>query len=139
MMKRVYVGFSAIILLVVSAVGISADDKKVAAEQAAMQWLSLVDSEQYDESWEEASSRFQNQISSSDWAEALTAARKPFGSLVNRELVSATHTTSVPGAPDGDYVVLHFQTEFESTSQAVETITPMLEEGQWKVSGYYIK
>ena len=43
------------------------------------------------------------------------------------------------GAPDGEYVVLQFQADFENKAQAVETITPMLDEGQWRVSGYYIR
>ncbi len=139
MMKSVYVGSMAVFLLVVSEVGIASDEKTMAAERAAMEWLDLVDSGQYEASWEEAASRFQSQVSKPDWVKAVSAAREPFGSLVNRELVSATHTTSLPGAPDGDYVVLRFQTEFESKSQAVETVTPKLEEGHWKVSGYYVK
>ncbi len=43
------------------------------------------------------------------------------------------------GAPDWEYVVLQFLADIENKAQAVETITPMLDEGQWRVSGYYIR
>ena len=47
---------------------------------------------------------------------------------------------SLPGAPDGEYVVLQFDTSFANKKEAVETVTPMLDkDGKWKVSGYYIK
>ena len=58
----------------------------------------------------------------------------------SRELLSAQHMTSLPGAPDGDYVVIQFKTSFANKKSAVETVTPMLEkDGVWRVSGYFIK
>jgi hypothetical protein len=48
--------------------------------------------------------------------------------------------TTMPGAPDGEYVVIQYQTTFEHKNSAVETVTPMLDnDGQWRVSGYYIR
>ncbi len=48
--------------------------------------------------------------------------------------------TSLPGAPDGEYVVIQIQTSFENKKSAVETITPMLDkDGRWRVSGYQIR
>lgn len=48
--------------------------------------------------------------------------------------------TSLPGAPDGKYVVIQYDTSFENKKAAVETVTPMLDkDGKWRVSGYYIK
>jgi hypothetical protein len=55
-------------------------------------------------------------------------------------LESATATHSLPGAPDGDYVVIKFASSFENKASAVETVTPMKDtDGKWHVSGYYIK
>jgi hypothetical protein len=37
-------------------------------------------------------------------------------------------------------VVLQYQTSFANKKDAVETVTPMRDkDGQWRVSGYYIK
>jgi hypothetical protein len=45
---------------------------------------------------------------------------------------------SLPGAPDGEYVVIQYETQFEHHTPA-ETVTPMLDkDGAWKVSGYFI-
>ncbi len=67
-------------------------------------------------------------------------ARKPFGELVSRELKSAEAHKTLLGAPEGEYVVLHFTTSFANKKDAIETVTPMLaEDGKWKVSGYFIK
>jgi hypothetical protein len=46
----------------------------------------------------------------------------------------------MPGAPDGDYVVMQFDTRFANKQAAVETVTFMQEKhGTWKAVGYYIK
>jgi hypothetical protein len=47
---------------------------------------------------------------------------------------------SLPGAPDGEYVVIQFKTAFENKKFAIETVTPMLDgDGKWRVSGYFIR
>jgi hypothetical protein len=53
---------------------------------------------------------------------------------------SKEYATSLPGAPDGEYVVIQFETSFENKNDAVETVTPMKDEdGKWRVSGYFIR
>ena len=60
--------------------------------------------------------------------------------LLSRNLKSAAFTKTLPGAPDGEYVVIQYDSSFEHKQSAAETITPMLDkDGEWKVSGYYIK
>ena len=67
-------------------------------------------------------------------------AREPLGKVISRELTNQTYKTSLPGAPDGEYVVMEFTTAFTNKKSAIETITPMLDEdGQWRVAGYYIR
>ena len=70
----------------------------------------------------------------------MQSVRKPLGKTLNRELKTSTYRTTLPGAPDGEYVVIQFETSFENKKSAIETITPALDkEGKWRVSGYYIK
>lgn len=109
------------------------------AQAAAEAWLKLTDEPAYGNSWDEAASVFKKAISSGNWVKALEQVRSPLGVASNRTLKSATFTRTLPGAPEGEYVVLQYQTQFESRA-AVETITPMKEEdGTWRVSGYYIR
>ena len=75
-----------------------------------------------------------------DWVHAVTAVRAPLGPLKSRTLKSANFTRSLPGAPDGEYVVIQFDSQFEHKASAVETVTPMRDkDGIWRVAGYYIK
>ncbi|MGA2423709.1 MAG: DUF4019 domain-containing protein [Terriglobales bacterium] len=70
----------------------------------------------------------------------MRASREPLGKLLSRKLKSATYKTTMPGAPDGEYVVIQYDSSFEHKQAAVETVTPMLDkDGKWRVSGYYIK
>ena len=111
-----------------------------AAIESAQIWLELVDSEKYAESWEEAAEYFKSAISKGKWQETIQAVRKPLGKVISRKLKTQRYTTSLPGAPDGEYVVIQYKTSFENKKVAMETITPMLDkDGKWKVSGYYIK
>ena len=50
-----------------------------------------------------------------------------------------TSPRSLPGVPDGQYVVIEYRSVYEKKQEAVETVTPMVEDGEWKVSGYYIR
>ena len=115
-----------------------------AAEQAAIAsaqaWLDLVDGGSYAKSWEEAAAAFQSAVSQTDWEKTVRAVRAPLGKVISRKVKSQQYATSLPGAPDGEYVVIQYDTTFEHKANAVETITPMLDkEGKWKVSGYHIK
>ena len=110
------------------------------AQKAAEAWLSLTDSGKYAESWQNASGAFRARVPQPQLVSALTGARQPLGKLVSRKLKSATYTKTAPGAPDGEYVVIQYETSFADKASAVETITPMLDkDGQWRVSGYFIK
>ena len=114
------------------------------AEKAAINstraWLQLVDSGDYSQSWEQAAELFKAATSKGRWQTSLQVARKPLGKMVSRKLKSKRYTTTAPGAPDGQYVIIQYETSFENKKSAIETITPMLDkDGKWRVSGYFIK
>jgi hypothetical protein len=114
--------------------------KEAAAVAAAAVWLDLVDKGMYGDSWETAAAYFKRAITKEKWEQMLTAVRNPLGRMVSRELISKTYSQSLPGAPDGEYVVIQFATSFENKKSAIETVTPMLDsDGEWRVSGYFIK
>lgn len=118
----------------------SAGEQEDAAVAAARSWLQVVDAGDYGASWEQAAAFFRNAVPKQQWRQQLDAVRTPLGAVGSRELLSAQHMTSLPGAPDGDYVVIQFKTSFANKKSAVETVTPMLEkDGVWRVSGYFIK
>jgi serine/threonine-protein kinase len=99
-----------------------------------------VDGGDYAGSWREASAYVQGAITEQAWVASLDRVRTPLGQRLSRQLKQVQHTQSVPGAPDGDYVVMQFDTRFANKHAAVETVTFMQEkQGEWKAAGYYIK
>jgi hypothetical protein len=111
-----------------------------AAVTAAGAWLSLVDEGNYAESWNQAAGLFKNAVTKEQWQSTVKAVRTPLGKVVARKLKSKQYTKTLPGVPDGEYIVIQYETTFENKKSAVETVTPMLDkDGKWRVSGYYIK
>lgn len=111
-----------------------------AAIESAQAWLEMIDNEKYAESWENAAEYFKTSVNKDKWEETIRPVRAPLGKLISRELKSKEYVTSLPGAPDGQYVIIQFSTKFENKDSAVETITPMLDkDSTWRVSGYFIK
>jgi len=57
-----------------------------------------------------------------------------------RTLKSGQHTSTLPGAPAGDYALLAYSTDFAKKASATETVILMHDpDGKWRVSGYFIK
>ena len=116
------------------------DAAEKAASAAATIWLGQIDSANYANSWKNASAYFRGAMTEKSWTDALTGSRKPLGKLLLRKLNHAQSAKSLPGAPDGNYVVMLFDTNFSNKKGAVETVTFMQEkDGKWKAAGYYIK
>jgi hypothetical protein len=128
-------------LLVVGFSTSAADTDAVAqAQVAAKSWLVLVDGGKYGQSWDDAASLFKAAVAKADWEKAVKGVRAPLGALKARKVKSATFARTLPGAPDGEYVVIQFDAQFENKAAAIETVTPMKDkDGTWRVSGYYIK
>ena len=129
----------ALALSVITAIAQDSDKEKPAVS-AAEKWLSMVDEGKYSDSWQGAAEYLRNAINQEQWNRSLQAVRKPLGEVVSRQMKTATYKTSLPGAPDGEYVVIQFDTSFENKKAAIETVTPMMDQDRmWRVSGYYIK
>jgi hypothetical protein len=125
-------------LLSITAMGSEKAEKK--ALEASQEWLTLVDKGKYAESWETAAFFFKKAIGKEQWGQSLNAVRKPLGNVIKRAIKSKQYATSLPGAPDGEYVVIQYETSFTHKKSSLETVTPMLDkDGKWRVSGYYIK
>jgi hypothetical protein len=137
-MKRITIaGF---ILFMVTPLMLAQNKVAEQGQKVAESWLALVDAGDYGASWDQAASIFKAAITKEQWQKTIASSRGEFGKMLSRKLKSAQHTTSLPGAPDGQYVVIQFDTTFENKKSAVETITPMLDkDGQWRVSGYFIR
>jgi hypothetical protein len=102
-------------------------------------WLETIDAGEYGRSWDEASSLFRGSVTRDRWLEAMRGSRRPLGERKSRKLAKAEFHRSLPGAPDGTYFVLTFDTSFLDKSHAVETVAAMKEGDGWRAAGYFIR
>lgn len=110
------------------------------ATQAADAWLKLVDAGDYAASYQQTSSLFKDLVSQAKWTEKAGAIRKPLGKLDSRRMKTAQYEATLPGAPDGQYVVVLYDSSFAHKKSAIETVTMVLDkDGKWHVVGYFIR
>jgi hypothetical protein len=110
------------------------------ALEAANLWLGLVDINRAGQSWEQAAPVFQRAISPDAWADNLQVARTPLGKVKSRKTKDAVFTRTIPGQPDGEYVVIQYDTVFEHKPDAHEMVTMVFGvDGRWRVAGYLVR
>lgn len=127
-------------MAILAAPALPADKPEDAALAAAESWLQLVDDGNYAMSWEQAARNFKGAVKQTDWSQMIGGVRAPLGKLVSRKLKSREYTEKMPGAPDGKFVVIQYDTVFEHKASAVETVTPIADpDDVWRVSGYFIR
>jgi hypothetical protein len=108
------------------------------ASTAGQKWLSLLDNQKYEESWDQAASMFRDQVTKEQWLVSLKRFRDPLGDLVSRTASKVDFAKSLRGAPDGDYAIIHFTTSFKAKNDVTERLTLVKEDGKWQMAAYAI-
>ena len=113
--------------------------KEAAAQSAAESWLVLLDRGEFGLAWDACAQTFRDRVPREQWVTGLPTVRSPLGPVRARQIEVAGYKTSLPGAPDGEYVTIRFRSDFEKKSKAEELVTLSLEDGRWKPTGYSIR
>ncbi len=116
----------------------SKEQKKSSPIEMAKSWLLFVDEAKYTEAYSEAAIYFQNSVTIEQWMQATTSIIKPLGKVLSREFSTDKYMNGLPGSPDGEYLVIQFNSSFENKESAVETLILLLEKDVWKTIGYFI-
>ncbi|MBV7260049.1 helix-turn-helix domain-containing protein [Erythrobacter crassostreae] len=110
-----------------------------AALKRATTFIAAVDALNWEGSWNVAGEFFQTSTSAEEWAELVEPVRKPLGAVSERRLVSVQQVETLPGAPEGDYEILIYQTKFtEVEIISTETIVTVRNGDGFDVAGYFI-
>lgn len=107
---------------------------------AAAEFLFLVDTEEYAESWKVSSEVLQKMLPQKVWSEKISELRTFLGPIVERVHQSISYTDDVSDIPTGEYVVMTFVSKFELRERVTETLTLLLDDNdQWEVVGYFLR
>lgn len=128
-----------VLALLIPVVALAADADRQKATDAATSWLALVDSGNYAQSWKSAGALFQSHITEALWAGAAGATRRPLGAVMSRDVSGIDFHNTLPGAPDGRYAVIMFDTKFANKASGIETVTLAMDGGSWKAVGYHVR
>lgn len=140
MKTRIATAIAVITILLPSLLPGYAEFEKEDAANAVKQWLALVDAGKYRESWKEASTYFKKKVDSDKWVKSVREAREPLGEVKSRILKISHRVSSIPGAPEGDYFIMRYRTDFTGREDAIETITVIMDvDARWRIAGYFIR
>jgi hypothetical protein len=116
------------------------EETSIKATDAAVKFLYLVDNGEYGQSWEVASTHLQETIGKQEWEEKLEAIRGAIGTVAERVKDDVTYLEAAGDMPEGEYVVILFNTNFSEREFVVENVTLHLAtDGAWRVGGYFLK
>jgi len=138
---HLFLFFASLILIIIPVMN-KTPSKQVSEQSlhAAAEFLFLVDTEEYAQSWEITSAALKKILTKDAWNERIEEIRSFLGPVVERVQNSISYTDSASDVPEGEYVVMTFISKFELRERVVETITLMLNDNnEWKVAGYFLK
>ena len=116
--------------------------------QAARQWLALIDAGDWPGSYAATGQSFKELNTLEVWTKVASETQPQFGKVQSRAVTEVQVKGEDSGrtllseqfvpAPPAGYQMVKFQTNFATKPDAVETLTLVQENGQWKVVGYWI-
>ncbi len=111
-----------------------------ASQAAATAWIALVDSSQYEASWEEAAPAFQQAVTVDQWKQAAAQVRGPMGTLQSRSLRGVRTVDELPNMPPADYLLLEYSSRFAQMPRAIEThVLVKGSDDVWRTVGYFVR
>jgi Protein of unknown function (DUF4019) len=106
------------------------------ASASGEKWLVLLDNQKYEESWRQAGSMFREEVKQEQWIASLQRFREPLGETLTRVVARVDFTRALRGAPDADYAIIHYTTDFKNKSAVTERLTLVKEDGRWQTAAY---
>lgn len=139
-MKRWIVWGAVVVVVFLAGIAWAANtDQEDAAVATAGQWLALLDTGKYPDSWREANEYFKNSIKQDQWNNTVQSVRTNLGKVLSRRLKAKINKTPKPNEPKGRYLIIQYTTSFQNKKSVTEEVVVMLDKnGRWKVSGYHL-
>jgi Protein of unknown function (DUF4019) len=107
-------------------------------DDRAKQWLTLVDDQNYADSYKQMGAVARDKISADAWSGKVSGVRAPLGAMSSRALKDVKLTKTLPAMRDGQYATVRYDSAFAHKAAAVESVTLVSENGAWSVIGYFV-
>ena len=108
------------------------------ARAAALRWLQLLDTGDYEEAFEFEAQDFRMSRTQNQFVRLMQARRAPFGKTIDRKFIGAAHVEKFVGAPEGNYESVLFKTNFEHKNPTAERVIMVKQPIGWRVIDYRI-
>jgi len=108
------------------------------ARAAALHWLQLLDTGDYEEAFEWEAQDFRMARTQKQFVRYMQARRTPFGHARDRKFIGAANVHKLVGVPEGNYVSILFKTDFERKSETAERVVLVEQAVGWRVIDYRI-
>ena len=107
----------------------------------ARTWLERIDAGQYETSYGQLADSVKKTATPEKWTRTLADSRKTLGKVLKRTWNQSRFLTTLPDMPDGEYMLVSFETTFEHREKATETITLAKHPNgtAWQIIGYDIR
>ena len=113
-------------------------DEESKAIDVAHEFLTLVDHGQVDQAFESMTEISKKEYVKELWIKQFATKSEYYGGLVNRAISKVLRLDSLQYHPDGNYLKIHYRSEFEYKKNVFETVDLKLEDDNtWRVSGYF--
>lgn len=128
-----------VVLFILSCSICSANFSFSQAIHQAEQFISLVDNQDYQAAYNSASDIFKISTLEQGWIVERGRSDELLGHVLDRQLISVKARDSYPGLPDGDYLLVYFETRTERKAKAAEVLLLTKESDRWAVCSYRLK
>ena len=113
------------------------EEVSVKSTDAAIKFLYLVDNGEYVKSWETSSKHMKAAVTGEEWTNKIKKERDTLGAIVERHRDKVTYYKGAADLPEGEYVVITFNSVFKKRQLVKETVTLSLaKDNEWRVAGY---
>ncbi|MDP1836281.1 MAG: DUF4019 domain-containing protein [Chlamydiales bacterium] len=119
-------------------------DPNAAIDRAAKAWLNLVDIGDYRQSWAAGSELIRCRWDACKWNNSLNRNRYCLGKVTSRELTCMQYTCKMKKMPEGQYVILTYNTCFECSGSRCERVILRCDRdcgcgSRWRVAYYSLR
>ncbi len=105
----------------------------------AEQFVQLVDENKYVAAYGGASELMHLSFSEADWVAKVKLSKELVGEVIERKLVSVLARETYPHFPDGEYLLVYFESQREYKQKATEILLLRALAGKWQVCTYRLK